>query len=88
MAMFKSLAIGTCLALGLSACATTPPAQSATTAQAATPPAGCVSQTATRLPVKNSECAGFGNTYSQDDIRNTGQIDLSRALKTLDPSIH
>jgi hypothetical protein len=38
-----------------------------------------------RVEVK---CADFGNAYTQQDLRSTGAIDLSQALRQLDPSIH
>lgn len=85
--MLKPLAIGACLGL-LSACAATPKSPDATQAAAAvTPPPGCVAQTATRIPVKDGECAGFGNTYTQQDIQNTGQTYADKALGLLDPSV-
>jgi hypothetical protein len=34
------------------------------------------------------KCAGFGRAYTQDDIRRTGAVNLSDALRQLDPSIH
>lgn len=86
--MMKSLALSSALALILAACAT-PPATpgKATTAKAAKPPAGCVAQTATRLPVKDDACAGFGNTYSKQDLDQTGQVYADKALEMLDPSV-
>jgi hypothetical protein len=84
--MLKSLALFGAFALLLAACATTPSAPSKTAA-AATPPPGCVGQTATRLPVKEGACAGFGNTYSKQDIDNTGQTTADKALALMDPSV-
>lgn len=85
--MLKSFAIGACLVL-LSACAGTPSKPAQTTAANARPPAGCVGQSATRLPVTNpTACAGFGNTYTRDDIDRTGYTTLGPALRMLDPSI-
>lgn len=84
--MLKPLAIGACLAV-LSACATTPPTPAKTPTAAAQMPAGCVGQTATRIPVKEGECAGFGNTYTQQDLQNTGQTYTEKALSMLDPSV-
>lgn len=81
--MLKSFAIGAGLAL-LAGCATTP---TTPTTAAATLPAGCVGQTATRIPVKNGECAGFGSTYNQQDINRTGQTTVGPALQMLDPSV-
>jgi hypothetical protein len=87
IAMMKSVVLGA-LALTLAACATTPVTPGkATTANAATPP-GCVGQTATMIPVKPGTCAGFGSTYTRDDIDKTGQTTLGPALRMLDPSIH
>ena len=86
IAMLKSLTSIGALALLLAACAATTPAPEKTTA-AATPPPGCVAQTATRLPVKDGACAGFGNSYSKQDLDNTGQVFADRALGMLDPSV-
>jgi hypothetical protein len=84
--MKKSLALGA-LALILAACTTAPVTPDKATAKAR-PPAGCVGQTATRIPVKDDKtCAGFGATYTRDDIDKTGQTTLGPALRMLDPSI-
>ena len=83
--MLKSLAFGA-FALSLAACATQPPAPSQT-ATAAVKPA-CVPETASRIPAKDSNfCSGFGSTHDKQDVDNTGQQDLSRALPMLDPSV-
>jgi len=34
------------------------------------------------------KCSDYGRAYTQDDIRRTGALDLSDALRQLDPSIH
>jgi hypothetical protein len=88
IAMLKSLIpVGAlALALVLAACATTPPTPEKTAAAAKLPP-GCVGQTATRLPVKDGTCAGFGNTYTKQDIDNTGQVLADKALALMDPSV-
>jgi hypothetical protein len=87
--MKKSLILSAAIALALSACATTPPGSDQTKVAAnAKPPAGCVGQTATRIPVKDAKsCAGFGSTYTQQDIENTGQATVAGALPLLDPAI-
>ena len=87
--MLKSLALSSALALILTACANAPVGPDRATTANAKPPAGCVGQTATRIPVKDDSkaCAGFGNTYTQDDLNKTGQWDLGRALPMLDPAI-
>lgn len=85
--MLKSFAVGACLFL-LSACASAPLKPDQATVANAKPPAGCVGQTATLIPLKDSKsCAGFGNTYTKDDIDRTGQLTLGPALRMLDPSI-
>jgi hypothetical protein len=81
--MLKSLVSFSAFAL-LAACATTP---STPPTAAAKPPPGCVGQTATRLPVKDGTCAGFGNTYTKQDIDNTGQVTADKALALMDPSV-
>ena len=90
--MFKRLLIGLALTLGLAACASAPPAHTGAGAphadnSAPVPPAGCVADTATRLPVNPKDCAGFGNTFTSKDIKSTGETDVGRALSTLDPSV-
>jgi hypothetical protein len=87
--MLKKLLLGACLVLPLAACttpsATREPPKSAALAPAPTP--GCVADTATRIPVKERDCAGFGRTYTQQDIQRTGQTDTAQALRLLDPSL-
>lgn len=84
--MLKLLASVGAVGLLLAACATTP-ATPPKTAAATTLPPGCVGQTATRLPVKDGTCAGFGNTYNKQDIDNTGQVTADKALALMDPSV-
>ena len=38
-------------------------------------------------PTVEMKCANFGRAYTQEDIRNTGAIDLADALRRLDPSV-
>lgn len=87
--MKRSPALPLVAALLLAACAATPPSPDQTkTAANAKPPAGCVGQTATRIPVKDDKsCAGFGSTYTQQDIQNTGQTTVGGALPMMDPAI-
>ena len=87
--MLKSLALSAALALSLAACSTAPVSPDKAAAADAKPPAGCVGQTATRIPVKDdsTSCAGFGSTYTRQDVDRTGQVDLGRALQMLDPTI-
>jgi len=78
------------LTLCLAACASAPatnPGSEAARAQPAVPPAGCVSNTATRLPVNPRDCTGFGNVWTQKDLRSTGYMTVNQALSALDPSV-
>jgi hypothetical protein len=88
MHMRKSLTLGVCLALSLAACATTPPPQpQPTVAKAQKPATGCVPDTATRLPMKDSECSGFGASYGSKELQNTGEPFANQQLRLLDPSL-
>jgi hypothetical protein len=72
-------------ALALGACASTSgntPAKPV----AAAPPAGCVSDTGSRISAPGG-CAGFGHSYSQEDVRRTGQTNVGGALGLLDPTV-
>jgi len=87
--MLKKSLLGAFLVL-LASCASTPPAPQ--TAKATSPsssgsPAGCVNKTASRLPSRPEDCAGFGNSHSQDALKSTGQTDAANALQLLDPSV-
>lgn len=81
--------IGLALCLWLAACATTgqPASPVANAAASNQPPAGCVAETATRLPVSPHQCAAFGRTYTQQDIKSTGAVDVGQALSLLDPAV-
>lgn len=81
--------MGLSLSFALAACATTgtPGPTASTQAAGSQPPAGCVADTATRLPTTAHQCAAFGHTWTQQDIRNTGATDVGQALSLLDPSI-
>jgi len=85
VALKNSLA-GAAVILTLAACAASPPLPGSATA-AAKPPVGCVSDTATHLPVKPNACAGVGGTYTRQDLDRTGQVDTRDALRALDPSL-
>jgi hypothetical protein len=52
------------------------------------PTPGCVDNTGTRLPgLDKDHCVGFGRSWTQNDIRSTGQMDVGAALRDLDPSV-
>jgi hypothetical protein len=69
-------------ALVLAACATSP-SSTVTTAQGTAPL--CV-PTASRLPTRDG-CNAPGQTYSQDQLRQTGQTSPADALRMLDPAV-
>jgi len=88
--MLKISLLGACLMV-LAACASNPPAapRNATAKAAASSgsPLGCVNKTATRLPTSPSDCAGFGNSHSEDALKSTGQVQAQDALRMLDPAV-
>ena len=48
----------------------------------------CLQTTGSLIPAKPGTCLPVhGNSYTSQDIKNTGQIDTARALQQLDPSI-
>ena len=48
----------------------------------------CIRNTATRIPLKEHECATTpGRIYSKDDIDRTGATTAGGALRLLDPAI-
>jgi hypothetical protein len=89
--MVKRILIGACLTLCVAACAASPPTSTTgkpvTAATAKVPPAGCVADTATRIAVKPSDCAGFGRTWTDQDVKSTGATDAAQALRQLDPTV-
>jgi len=95
--MLKKTLIGACLALCVAGCATSPstsgtgkPETAATTQAAATTkalPAGCVSETGTRIPVSQSDCTGPGRVWTNQDVKSTGATDAAQALRQLDPTV-
>jgi hypothetical protein len=87
--MFKKTMIGACLTVCVAACATSPstPGTSRRAAQAKVPPAGCVADTATRIPVSPRDCAASGRVWTDQDIKSTGATDSAQALRQLDPTV-
>ena len=84
--MLNKMLVGTCVALLLAGCVSRsykPVAHNA----AAKPPLGCVSDTATRLPVNPNQCAGVGTTFTKQDLDRTGQPFLNDPLKMLSPAV-
>jgi hypothetical protein len=82
--MLKSLLTGACLLAALAGCASTPQKHAGTTAAASTT---CLAS-GSRVPVGPGQCAAYGQSYSGEELRQTGhEENLARALATLDPSI-
>jgi hypothetical protein len=77
--MFRSIATASLLVL-LAACATSPQHQATTATNTSCPVTG------SRLPLSPGECA-VGRSYSGEELRQTGQVDVGPALRMLDPSI-
>ena len=89
--MWKKYLMGAGLSLCVAACAGAPSSPGAATSGAAAapnlPPVGCVSSTATRIPMSPAECAAFGRAWSDQDIKTTGATDAGKVLRLLDPSV-
>jgi hypothetical protein len=87
--MLRSLLSGACLAALLAGCSTAPATRADTKAAAtATGAPTCLTETGTRLAPRPGECAGFGRSFSNEDIDRTGRVgDVGAALQMLDPSI-
>jgi hypothetical protein len=84
--MWKNTFISADIALALSACATHPAAQSPPAASTATQKADCGPGTVSSGLIKN--CASAGRTYTQEQLRRTGEVgNIGQALSDLDPSI-
>ncbi len=78
--MFRPIATASLLAL-LAACATTPQNQATRATNTS-----CLS-TGSRIPLSPGECAAPGRSYSEEELRQTGQVDVAPALRMLDPAI-
>ena len=84
--MMRALLICTATGLLVSGCAAAPTTPKTAAATPANTAANCVGQTsASRIP--QSSC-GPGRSFTQDDIRTTGQPTAAGALPMLDPAIH
>jgi hypothetical protein len=90
MAMLKMSLLAVCVMV-LAACASNPPAAprnaAARAATSSGSPPGCVNKTATRLPTTPADCAGFGNSHSDEALRSTGQVQAQDALRMLDTTV-
>jgi hypothetical protein len=85
--MLRSLLMGVCLAASLAACTSAPSTRADAARVAETQRNSCLKETGTRLPPPPGQCAGFGRSYSSEEIDRTGRTDAGAALQMLDPSI-
>lgn len=87
--MFRKIVFSVALGLWVAGCAHTPSAPSHETASAkSATPVGCAPETATRLPQRPSQCAaGFGHSWTQDDLKRVGTIDVASGLQLIDPTV-
>jgi hypothetical protein len=59
------------------------------TTTAKLPNRSCIKTTGSRIPVKEGQCQSVpGRTYTQEELRNTGEPNTAEALRRLDPSFH
>ena len=79
--MFKSLLTGACLLTVLAGCASAPQKQADTAA------ANTCLTSGSRIPHSPGECASLGQSFSGDELRQTGQINLGAALRMVDPAV-
>jgi len=56
-------------------------------AAARLPPAGCVSQGATRISLGPTDCAAAGHIWTNDAIKSTGATEPGEALRLLDATV-
>ncbi|MBV9343402.1 MAG: hypothetical protein JO341_04560 [Gammaproteobacteria bacterium] len=84
MSRMLLIALASLAAAGCASTQTQPSAAAAPKASAAQQPAKpCLSASA----IPQTNCDAFGRSYSQDDLRRTGQVNPGAALQMLDPSI-
>jgi hypothetical protein len=81
------IASGVLAAVALSACASTPPATGTRAATAHNAPAVSCVATPTGQLAPPRDCAGWGHTWTQQDIDRSGAATTSDALRLLDPTI-
>jgi hypothetical protein len=88
--MWRTTSLGAWFSLCIAACTSVPPSPATTAAASAAPglpPAGCVANTATRIPLNPSDCAAFGHAWTDRDLKTTGATNAAQALRLLDPSV-
>ena len=82
--MAKFLLTGACLLGVLAGCASAPQKHTDTTVAAST---ACMAS-ASRIPRSPGDCASPGQSYSGDELRQTGQVNPGAALRMVDPVVH
>ena len=81
--MFKSLLTGACLLAVLAGCASAPQHADTAVAKSTT----CIAS-GSRIPLSPGDCAALGQSYSGDELRQTGQVNPAAALRMVDPVVH
>ena len=84
--MFKASLLIAVICTAVVACASTP--QPAPKTASSVPP-GCVASGSRITPstTGTTGCTAFGRSYSNEDIRRTGEDDVGKAIALLDPTI-
>jgi hypothetical protein len=91
--MYRKIIFSVAWCLWVAGCAHTPTTSPAPTNQTATAKSststGCAPETATRLPQRPDQCAAasFGHSWTQDDLKRVGTIDVASGLQLIDPII-
>ena len=91
VAKFREALIGAGLGLCVAACAGSPSIPGIThpsvAAAAKLPPAGCVSQSATRISLGPTECGAAGHIWTDETIKSSGATEPGEALRLLDATV-
>ena len=88
--MFRKIIFSVALGLWVAGCAHTPSTPSPQNATAkSTTSVGCAPESATRLPQRPDQCAAaaFGRSWTQDDLKRVGTIDVASGLQMLDTTV-
>jgi len=85
--MNRALIIGILSAAALAACSTTPSHPAVHTASAVPPPGWCAKADGTALRPGSPGCNSMTKTYSGEQLRDTGFLDVAHALQMLDPDV-
>ena len=88
---FREALIGAGLGLCVAACAGSPSTPGIShpsgAAAAKLPPAGCVSQSATRISLGPTECGAAGHIWTDETIKSSGATEPGEALRLLDATV-